>query len=90
VSEQDSSLADWSDCGSQRDPSDDRDFRGPRAVQRRVCILTIGSYRVHQVPRIRKLLATFQAHLVRPFPDGEHVAQSAVMASAGELENPEQ
>lgn len=53
-------------------------------------VRNIGPDRTHQLPGIRKFLATLQADLVRSSLDGNYAAQFVVVAPEGKLENPKQ
>jgi hypothetical protein len=59
-------------------------------VQRQTNVIdNTRTYWVHERPGIIEFLSTLKADLVRPSLNGEHAAQSAVMAAPkGKLENP--
>jgi hypothetical protein len=65
-------------------------FGVPDVVKRRIDILCKARpYWVHERPGIVEFLSTLKADLVRPFLNGEHTAQPAVVATPkNELENP--
>ena len=91
LSEQGSSHAETKIGACAGTGSNNRNFSVPGAVRRGIgIVVNARPYGVHPCPRMPEFLSTLQTDVVGPLLDREHTAQSAVMTTEGNLENPKQ